>query len=86
MLKSMNAPFTWFPLITAIGLGLLNPTSAMTNQNLLEERLISPAVYNLLEKNKANTTERRYNVIRDACANRQLAPIDCEPIIKRRDR
>ena len=80
----MNAPFTWFPLITAVGISLLYPILAMTNQNLLEERLISPAVYNLLEKNKANTTEQKYNLIRDACANRQLAPIDCEPIIKRR--
>ena len=84
MLKKINAPFTWFPLITAVGFSLLNPILAMTNQNLLEERLISPAVYNLLEKNKANTTEQRYNAIRDACANRQLAPIDCGPIIKRR--
>ena len=68
---------------TAIA-ALLSPASAMTNEMLLKERLISPTVYELLKSRGATTSEQRYQVIRQACAARQLAPIDCEQLIKRR--
>ena len=70
--------------ISAAMTELLSPASATTNEMLLKERLISPAVYELLKKDDATTSEKRYQVIRKACAARQLAPIDCDLIIKRR--
>ncbi len=70
--------------LSAAMTAMLSPASAMTNEMLLKERLISPAVYELLKSHDAATSEQGYQVIRKACAARQLAPIDCEPIIKRR--
>jgi hypothetical protein len=58
----------------------------MTNEMLLEQRLISPAIYELLNKYGATTPEKRQKIIGEACAARQLAPIDCQPLIKHRIR
>lgn len=63
---------------------LITPASAMTNTTLLQEKLISPAVYELLNSHGATTSEQRFQVIRRACAAGQLAPIDCEPLIRHR--
>ena len=65
---------------------MLHPASSMTKETLLKEGLISPTVYALLNKYGATTTEQRSQVIREACSSRQLAPIECEPLIKRRSR
>ena len=59
-------------------------TSAQTNERLLQERLISPAVYELLNRRGATTREQRIEVVQDACAERQLPPSDCEPLRGRR--
>ena len=48
----------------------------MTNEMLLEQRLISPAIYELLNKHGATTPEKRQQIIGEACAARQLTPID----------
>ncbi len=55
-------------------------TSAQTNERLLQERLISPAVYELLHRRGATTRQQRIEVVQDACAERQLPPSDCEPL------
>ena len=54
--------------------------SAQTNERLLQERLISPAVYELLNRRGATTREQRIEVMQEACAARQLPPSDCEPL------
>ncbi len=54
--------------------------SAQTNERLLQERLISPAVYELLNRRGATTRQQRIEVVQDACAERQLPPSDCEPL------
>ena len=54
--------------------------SAQTNERLLQERLISPAVYELLNRRGATTRQQRIEVVQDACAERQLPPNDCEPL------
>jgi hypothetical protein len=74
-------------LFIFIGIAILvQPVSAMTNEMLLEQRLISPAIYKLLNKHGATTPEKRQQIIGEACAARQLTPIDCQPLIKHRTR
>ena len=58
--------------------------SAQTNERLLQERLISPSVYELLNRRGATTREQRIEVMQEACAARQLPPSDCEPLRGRR--
>ena len=53
------------------------PALAQTNQELLRERLISPAVYNVLSKRGATTPEQRAQAIRDACLSGELGDEDC---------
>ena len=55
-------------------------TSAQTNERLLQERLISPAVYELLNRRGATTREQRIEVVQDACAEHQLPPSDCKSL------
>ena len=50
---------------------------AQSNQVLLQERLISPAVYELLMQKGATTFEQRRQVIDAACRSGQLGPSDC---------
>ena len=67
--------------MTAFGL-------SQTNQQLLQEGLISPLVFELLElleRHRAKTSEQRFEVIRDACSARQLPDIDCGTSRRRRD-
>ena len=63
---------------------ILSPASAITNEALLKERLITPNVYEILNRKGASTSEERFNAIREACATQELAPVDCRPIIKHR--
>ena len=58
--------------------------SAQTNQQLLQERLISPAVYELLNRHNATTPVKRLEVIQEACRASQLHPSDCGFPDKRR--
>ncbi|ABM78041.1 Hypothetical protein P9303_12941 [Prochlorococcus marinus str. MIT 9303] len=43
----------------------------------MQERLISPAVYELLNSRGANTPLERLEVIQEACGAHQLSPSDC---------
>ena len=76
--------------ITALGLSLGiawlcgNQALSQTNQQLLQEGLISPMVFELLERHGANTPEQRFDVIRSACSARQLPEIDCGTSRRRR--
>jgi len=77
--------------ITAFGLSLGfawlcgNHVWSQTNQQLLQEGLISPMVFELLERHGAKTPEQRFDVIRAACSARQLPEIDCGTSRRRRD-
>lgn len=76
--------------ITALGLSLGiawlcgNQAWSQTNQQLLQEGLISPMVFELLERHGAKTPEQRFDVIRAACSARQLPEIDCGTSRRRR--
>ena len=73
----MTQHFLRLLCITTIVAAPLSPVNAVTNEELLKERLISPTVYELLNKNGANTIEQRSDVIRRACSAGQLSPMDC---------
>ncbi len=55
-------------------------TFAQTNERLLQERLISPAVYKLLNRRGATTRAKRIEVVEEAFAANQLPPSDCESL------
>jgi len=59
--------------------------SAQTNQRLLEEGLISPAVYELLNRRGADTREERMQAVQEACSSGQLPPSDCANTRRRRE-
>ena len=61
-----------------------NPAFAQTNQQLLQEGLISPTVFELLQRRGAQTPDQRFEVIRQACSARELPPIDCGTSRRRR--
>ena len=63
----------------SLGVALLCGTQAFsqTNQQLLQDGLISAMVFALLEQKGAKTPEQRYAVIQEACSARKLPPIDC---------
>jgi len=77
--------------ITALGLSLGiawlcgNQAWSQTNQQLLQEGLITPMVFELLERRGAKTPEQRLEVIRAACSARRLPEIDCGTSRRRRD-
>ena len=56
-------------VVVAAGAGhlLVWPSAAQTNQELLRERLISPTVFELLQRHGATTPEQRLQVIAEAC-------------------
>ena len=56
---------------------LTGPTAAQTNKALLRDRLISPAVFELLQRHGATTPEQRLQVIREACRSGRLGDGDC---------
>lgn len=59
--------------------------SALTNQRLLQERLITPAVYVLLKSHGANTPTKRWDVIQKACGAGRLSPAECGSFRRRRE-
>ena len=68
-------------MVMAIGM----PVLAQTNQELLQERLITPALYELLNSRGANTPEQRMEVIFEACQAGRLGPDVCYRPRRRRD-
>ena len=64
----------YFSLVISLLHGI--QASAQTNQQLLQERLISPAVYELLNSRGANTPLERLEVIQEACGAHQLSRSD----------
>ena len=66
-------PQLFLQLVVALSSSAL----AQSNQVLLQERLISPAVYELLMQKGATTVEQRKQVIDAACRSGQLGPHDC---------
>ena len=77
-------PFSAFGWSLGTALLCGSPAVAQTNQQLLQEGLISPLVFELLERRGAKTPEQRVDVIRDACSARQLPDIDCGTSRRRR--
>ena len=59
--------------------------SALTNQQLLQESLITPAVYMLLNSRGANTPIERWEVIQEACGAGSLSPGECGTSRRRRE-
>ena len=53
------------------------PSAAQTNEDLLRERLISPTVFELLQRRGATTPGQRLQVINEACRSGQLGEADC---------
>ena len=66
------------------GVLLARPGAAQTNEVLLQERLISPVVFDLLQQRGATTPEQRLQVIREACGSGQLGLGDCPHLRPRR--
>ena len=64
-------------LFVQLAVALSASALAQSNQVLLQERLISPAVYELLMQKGATTVEQRRQVIEAACRSGQLGPADC---------
>ena len=64
-------------LLVQLVVALSASALAQSNQVLLQERLISPAVYELLIQKGATTVEQRRQVIDAACQSGQLGPSDC---------
>ena len=77
--------------ISTLGLSLgmallcLNQALSQTNQQLLQDGLISPLVFELLERQGAKMPEQRYAVIQGACRASQLPAIDCGASRRRRN-
>ena len=65
-----NGKLSIAALIMALGM----PALAQTNEELLQERLITPALYELLNRHGANIAEDRTRVIVEACQANQLGP------------
>ena len=78
-------PFSTFCWSLGIALLCGSKAVAQTNQQLLQDGLISPLVFELLERRGAKTPEQRFAVIREACSARQLPEIDCGTSRRRRD-
>ena len=64
-------------VVAAAGLLLAWSGAAQTNQELLRERLISPTVFELLQRRGATTPEQRLQVIGEACRSGELGEADC---------
>lgn len=64
-------------VVAAAGLLLAWSGAAQANQELLRERLISPTVFELLQRRGATTPEQRLQVIGEACRSGELGEADC---------
>ncbi len=52
--------------------------AAQTNERLLKGGLISPYMFNLLNKQGAKTPEARIELIKKLCATGDLKPVNCD--------
>ena len=79
--KQVAASSSHSPMFLAIAmlgwLAAVTPASAQTNEILLQERLISLPVYELLQQRGATTPEQRSQVIAEACRSGVLGLEDC---------
>ena len=75
-----------FCVVAAAGAGFLLtwPSAAQSNEDLLRERLISPTVFELLQRRGATTPGQRLQVIGEACGSGQLGDEDCPQLRMRR--
>ena len=69
---------------SSTGVLLVWSSTAQTNEVLLQQRLISPTVFELLQQRGATTPEQRLQVIGEACRTGRLTAGDC--LQRRRDR
>ena len=76
-MSRMFQPLSRFVVAAGAGLLLSWPVAAQTNQELLRERLISPTVFELLQRRGATTPEQRLQVIGEACRSGELGEADC---------
>ena len=76
-MSRMFRPLSRVVFAAAAGLLLAWPVAAQTNQELLRERLISPTVFELLQRRGATTPEQRLQVIGEACRSGELGEADC---------
>jgi len=58
----------------------LAPALAQTNERLMQERLISPEVNELLNRRGVTTREERMKVVQEACGTGELSESDCAPL------
>ena len=76
-------------LISTDGQGWSATAWAQSLDELQRQRLITPAVRDVLEKHDAQTPSQRQAVLDQACRTRELSPLDCDFIgrgIRRRRR
>ena len=73
----MLRPLSNVLLALSTGVLLVWPSAAQTNEVLLQERLISPTVFELLQQRGAMTPEQRLRVIAEACRTGRLTAGDC---------
>ncbi len=76
-------------LISTEVLGWSSPARAQSLDELQRQRLITPAVRDVLEKHDAQTPSQRQAVLDRACRTGELSPLDCDFIgrgIRRRRR
>ena len=76
-MSRMFRPLSRVVVAAGAGLLLVWPSAAQTNQELLRERLISPTVFELLQRRGATTPEQRLQVIGEACRSGELGEADC---------
>ena len=76
-MSRMFRPLSCVVIAAGAGLLLVWPSAAQTNQELLRERLISPTVFELLQRRGATTPEQRLQVIGEACRSGELGEADC---------
>ena len=76
-------------LISTDGQGWNSTARAQSLDELQRQRLITPAVRDVLEKHDAQTPSQRQAVLDQACRTGELSPLDCDFIgrgIRRRRR
>ena len=72
-------------LVVGYGIALQETSLVANQQKLLQDGLISPLVFELLERQGAKTPEQRYAVIQGACRASRLPVIDCGASRRRRN-
>ncbi len=79
MKNAVKNSFSLKIVLIAIHILLIpNIVVAQTNEQLLKDGLISPYMFNLLNKQGAKTPEARIELIKKLCATGDLKSVDCE--------